>query len=184
MDPSRLGSQHGNEDLIAASHQGSDEFMAAMGQSSATEQMSKTWELLEALCCDMSVESGHRMMESPIQPHYELLADRVNLNNHMMLEHEENSQDKPSERRKGDNVPLLVWHLCDPLSRDVDPCLQDAVNIFSLQQAFHPVSYTMVWLKEGIGIRILHRFLVSFSIGFCYQDHNYCGVAPRDVCTG
>lgn len=58
---------------------------------------------------------------------------------------------------------------------------EDAVNKLGLRRSDHPAPYKLVWLKEGSAIRVVHRVLVSLSIGAHYKDKIYCDVVPMDV---
>ncbi|XP_033148793.1 uncharacterized protein LOC117134443 [Brassica rapa] len=58
---------------------------------------------------------------------------------------------------------------------------ESAVLKLGLRRSNHPAPYKLVWLQEGIDIRVVHRVLVSLSIGEYYKDKIYCDVVPMDV---
>lgn len=58
---------------------------------------------------------------------------------------------------------------------------ESAVIKLGLRRSNHPAPYKLVWLQEGLDIRVVHRVLVSLSIGAYYRDKLYCDVVPMDV---
>lgn len=56
-----------------------------------------------------------------------------------------------------------------------------AADKLGLRKSNHPAPYKLVWLQEGVDIRVTQRVLVSLSIGAYYKDKIYCDVVPMDV---
>lgn len=118
-------------------------------------------------CCDcfgyLRVKSEHHKI-AMVQPCCEL------------LEHEETTHDLSRSQCKGYGVSLIFLAcLCNLLPQEVDPCLQDAIHTLDVHNV-------MVWW-DPIDIIVSDWFLVSFWTGIFYQDHIYCTITPRCVCT-
>lgn len=46
----------------------------------------------------------------------------------------------------------------------------DAVQKLQLQDEEHPHPYQLAWLPQNNELRVIHRALVTFSIGDSYRD--------------
>ena len=58
---------------------------------------------------------------------------------------------------------------------------EEAIRKLGIPKESHPSPYALGWLSEGVNVRIMHRALVSFSVGPIYKDRMYCDVAPMDI---
>lgn len=59
---------------------------------------------------------------------------------------------------------------------------EEMVTKLSLSTEPHPKPYKIQWFKNGNGVSVSKRCLVSFSIGKSYQDEIWCDVVPMDAC--